>query len=126
MIDRNFKILGAVGFEPISMKLCTVYLETDQVVDHKVNSLEVAESDLTLHGVTREPQPSPRKAFGQRFALHINPAGDAPPLIGEPQDERLKLDHVDRSGMQRPIEGGHRHFEILIIDYANERVSGSD
>ena len=75
MVDRDFNVLGTIGFEPIAVKLCPIDFEPDKSVDDEINSLQIAEPDLALHLVPRQSKSSTSQTFGQRFAPAIHPQG---------------------------------------------------
>jgi hypothetical protein len=108
------------------MELIAIDLDRDDFVNNQVNRLAIIQADLRPNLVPAQPQPSAREAFGKRLTVGIYPVSNAAPFEWQPQDERLKIDEIKRTRVDRPVQRGHGSLKLLIENDADESIDEPD
>jgi hypothetical protein len=126
MFDGDVDILDSISHEMSAMELIAIDLDRDDFVYHEVDPFGIVQANLRPNLVTAEPQPSAREAFGKRLAVGIDPVANAAPFEWQSQDERLKIDEIERTRVERPVHRGYRSLKLLVEDNTDESIDEPD
>ena len=120
------QVLSAIAKEPVLVELSPVDLESGDPLHHEVERLAGLKQHLALHPEALQSQASSRERLRQALALDVQPVDRNPPASRNAEHERVNVELVHLTGMQRPVQGGYRNFQRLIADHAMEGVAQAD
>jgi hypothetical protein len=126
VFDSDVDVFDSISHEMSAMELIAIDLDRDDFIHHEVDPFGVVQANLRPNLVPGQPQPSAREAFGKRLAVGIDPVSNAAPFEWQSQDERLKIDEVERTRVERPVHRGHRGLKLLVENDADESIDESD
>jgi hypothetical protein len=126
VFDSDVDVFDSISHEMSAMELIAIDLDRDDLVHHEVDPFGIVQANLRPNLVTAQPQPSTREAFGKRLTVGIDPVSNAAPFKWQPQDERLKIDEIKRTRVERPVHRGHRSLKLLVENDADESIDEPD
>jgi hypothetical protein len=126
VFNGDVDVLDSVPHEMSAMELVTIDLDRDDFVHHEVDPFGIAQANLRPNLVPAQPQPSAREAFRKRLTVGVDPVSNAAPLEWQPQDERLEIDEIKHTRVERPVHRGHRSLKLLVENDADESIDEPD
>ena len=110
----------------MGVMLLSICLDCDAVIDHEINVLRVAASDLRHNDVATEPQSCSDEALRQAVACPIRPVANWSAILRKTQQQPFKIDLIERLGSQCPVKRGYGRFEALVEYNPIESIAQSD
>jgi hypothetical protein len=120
--DSDIDVFDSISHEMSSMELIAIDLDRDDFVHHEVDPFGIVQANLRPNLVPAKPQSSACEAFGKRLTVGIDPVSNAAPFEWKPQDERLKIDEIKRTRVERPVHRGDRSLKLLVENDADESI----